>query len=264
MAGRLTQVGFRERLRADCASCVGLCCVAPAFAKSADFAITKPAGTPCPNLQDDFRCGIHSRLRESGFPGCTVFDCFGAGQRLTTAYGGRSWREEPGMLTAFPIMRDLHELLYYLSEALTMPAAAPIHAELAAMIEKVEKVAAGDVRAVNPDALRGVANPLLLRASEVTRGGGGADHRGAQLFGAALNGANLRRASLRGAALVGADLRGADLRQADVIGADFRGTDLRGADLTGALYLTQAQLDAARGDATTRIPAALRRPTHWA
>jgi hypothetical protein len=32
----------------------------PAFAKSSDFAIDKPAGRACPNLQDDFRCGIHA------------------------------------------------------------------------------------------------------------------------------------------------------------------------------------------------------------
>ncbi|MCP2328460.1 hypothetical protein HDA40_006967 [Hamadaea flava] len=255
---------FRELLHADCASCVGLCCVAPAFAKSADFAITKPAGKPCPNLRDDHRCGIHSRLRESGFPGCTVFDCFGAGQRITAAFDGRSWRDEPGMLAAFPIMRDLHELLYYLAEARSMPAAAPLYAQLTAMYDKIDELAASLDPSVDPSVLRAEANPLLLEASLLSRRPAGPDHRGASFFGASLRGASLRRASLRGAMLVGADLRQADLREADVIGADFRGADLRGADLTGALYLTQAQLDAARGDSRTRVPAALHHPAHWA
>ena len=40
--------------------------------------------------------------------------------------------------------------------------------------------------------------------------------------------------------------------------------ELGGADLTGVLFCVQAQLDAARGDAATVLPAALRRPTHWA
>ncbi|MCP2312084.1 hypothetical protein FHR36_005250 [Kitasatospora paracochleata] len=31
----------------------------------------------------------------------------------------------------------------------------------------------------------------------------------------------------------------------------------------GPLFLTQPQLNAAKGDATTRIPATLARPTHW-
>jgi uncharacterized protein YjbI with pentapeptide repeats len=48
-----------------------------------------------------------------------------------------------------------------------------------------------------------------------------------------------------------------------VIGADLRGADLRGANLAEALFLTQAQLDAASGDARTTIPAALARPAHW-
>jgi uncharacterized protein YjbI with pentapeptide repeats len=73
----------------------------------------------------------------------------------------------------------------------------------------------------------------------------------------------LAKANLRGAYLIGADLRGADLRQADLIGADLRDADLRGADLTGALFLTQSQVNAARGDQTTRLPVAVTRPSHW-
>src|SRR5664280_3541668 len=71
----------RCSLRADCERCFGLCCVAPAFSASADFAIDKDAWQPCPNLRPDFRCGIHARLREQGFPGCTAYDCFGAEQQ---------------------------------------------------------------------------------------------------------------------------------------------------------------------------------------
>ena len=42
----------------------------------------KPAGRSCPNLGADFGCGIHDSLRERSFPGCAVFDCFGAGQQV--------------------------------------------------------------------------------------------------------------------------------------------------------------------------------------
>src|SRR3954452_17765705 len=109
-------------LVADCARCAGLCCVAPAFAASADFALDKPAGHPCPHLQPDTRCGIHDRLRPSGFPGCTVFDCFGAGQRVVQqTFAGTDWRESPEVATSvfavFTAQRQLHELLGYLLEA---------------------------------------------------------------------------------------------------------------------------------------------------
>ena len=114
------------QLTADCANCFGLCCVAPAFAKSADFAIDKRAGQPCPNLKSDFGCRIHETLRPQGFPGCTSYDCFGAGQHVAQAtFAGVSWRDDPDsaetMFAVFDVMRQLHELLWYLNEARTLP-----------------------------------------------------------------------------------------------------------------------------------------------
>ena len=253
-----------EQLQADCGRCAGLCCVAPAFAKSSDFAIDKPAGRPCPNLAADFRCGIHDQLPERGFPGCVVFDCFGAGQQVTqVTFGGRDWRGTPGiagqMFAVLPVMRQLHELLWYVTKALELPAARRLHPKLRAALDETTALAAGppeQLLALEVDALRSRVNPLLQRASELSRAGIGGrrpDHRGANLIGRRLRGADLRGASLRGALLIGADLRGADLRSADVTGADLRGADLRGADLTGILFLTAAQLKAAVTDDTTKV-----------
>jgi len=270
-------------LLADCGNCFGLCCVALPFAASADFAIDKDAGTPCRNLQQDFRCGIHTVLRTSGFTGCTVFDCFGAGQKISQqTFGGRSWREAPGtarqMFEAFPVMRRLHELMFYLVESLTLPAAEPIRADLTAALAGLEKLTLlgpDELTGLDVDAHRSRINVLLLQVSELVRGpsqvqgksGGkapkGKNFRGADLIGAKRRGADLRRANLRGAYVIGADLRDADLRQADLIGADLRDTDLRGADLTGAIFLTQSQLNAARGDVRTAIPVGLAMPSHW-
>lgn len=261
-------------LVSDCGSCFGLCCVALPFAQSADFAQNKPAGTPCRNLQEDFRCGIHTRLRDSGYTGCTVFDCFGAGQKVSQlTFGGVDWRGEPGsapaMFAAFPVMRQLHELLWYLNEAVDLPAAAPLVPRLRRAQQDVAEMTRGDAEALaelDVAAVRAGVSELLLEASELVRAGlpgRKPNHRGADLMGAKLRRAALRGANLRGAYLIGADLRDADLRGADVIGADLRGADLRGADLTGALFLTQAQLNAARGDAATRLPEALVRPGHW-
>ncbi|WP_030227292.1 pentapeptide repeat-containing protein [Streptomyces sp. NRRL WC-3626] len=266
--------GSREELRADCADCFGLCCVALPFARSADFAADKAAGRACGNLRTDFGCGIHERLRDEGYSGCTVFDCFGAGQKVSqVTFGGTDWRRAPGsaraMFEVFPVMRQLHELLYYVTEALGLAAARPVHEELGrarARIDGLTRGSAESVTGLDVNALRGEVNPLLLRASELTRArvpGRRRNHRGADLMGARLSGADLRGASLRGALLVAADLGGADLREADLIGADLRDADVRGADLTGALFLTQAQLNAARGDAATVLPAGLSRPAHW-
>ncbi|MBB4717304.1 uncharacterized protein YjbI with pentapeptide repeats [Streptomyces luteogriseus] len=267
-------VGLTE-LRGDCERCFGLCCVALPFAASADFAVDKAAGTPCRNLREDHRCGIHARLRQKGFTGCTVYDCFGAGQQVSQiTFGGRDWRTGPPeqarrMFDVFPVMRQLHELLWYLTEALALPAARPVHAELRKALAKTEELTAGtpeELAGLDVAAHRQEVNVLLLRTSELARAGTRGrrkDRRGADLVGARLKGADLRGASLRGACLIAADLTGADLRGADLIGADLRDTDLTDADLTGAFFLTQPQVNAARGSAGTRLPGSVTRPGHW-
>jgi hypothetical protein len=261
----------RAHLRADCANCAGLCCVAPAFAASADFAIDKPAAAPCPNLQDDFRCGIHAHLRQRGFPGCTVFDCFGAGQRITQeTFGGRAWREAPEIAAAqfavLPVMRQLHEALWYLLEAERLAAAAPLRAEVRAARERTDRLATGsaeELTELDVGAHRQRVGELLGRVSELVRTPQGPDRRNADLMGADLRRRRLRNAGLRGAYLIGADLRGVDLGTADLLGADLRGADVRGTDLGGCLFLTQPQVNAAVGDMSTDLPDALTRPAHW-
>lgn len=265
----------QAELRGDCERCFGLCCVALPFAASADFAVDKAAGTPCRNLQEDHRCGIHARLRQKGFTGCTVYDCFGAGQQVSQiTFGGQDWRTGPPerarrMFDVFPVVRQLHELLWYLTEALALPAARPVHTELRKALAKTEELTGGtpeELAGLDLAAHRQEVNVLLLKTSELARAGTKGrkkDRRGADLMGARLKGADLRGASLRGAYLIAADLTGADLRGADLIGADLRDADLTDADLTGAFFLTQPQLNAARGSAGTRLPGSVTRPGHW-
>lgn len=268
----LPLVDARAHLRADCSRCVGLCCVAPAFAASADFAIDKAAGVACPHLRPDDRCGIHAELRDRGFPGCVVFDCFGAGQQVTQrTFGGRSWRESPdvasAMFAVLPVMRQLHEILWHLAEAASLPAAAQLAAEIGDLRGRTERLAAGSpeqLAVLDVGGHRREIGQLLGRVSELVReGSGGPEHRDADLMGRDLRRRDLRHAGLRGAYLIGADLRGVDLGTADLLGADLRGADVRGADLSRCLFLTRPQITAARGDRATRLPAALDRPAHW-
>lgn len=264
----------REDLRDDCSRCVGLCCVVLTLTRSADFALTKPAGQPCPHLAVDSRCTIHDQLRGRGFPGCTVYSCLGAGPRVHQGtFGGADWRDDPatlaGLAVAFPVMRALHELLWLLAEAARarLPAGLALRAtEELARVEELAARSAQGLAALDLGAERARANAVLLEASAHLRARPrpGPDHRGADLAGARLAGADLRRASLRGALLVGADLRRADLRGADVTGADLRGANLAGADLRGVLFLTPPQLRASRGSASTQLSPGVDRPGHWA
>ncbi|ROP56925.1 MULTISPECIES: pentapeptide repeat-containing protein [unclassified Rathayibacter] len=283
MTGTRTRVelGRREDLGADCANCFGLCCVALAFTRSADFPVDKPAGEPCTNLDTEDACTIHRRLRPEGFAGCTVFDCFGAGQKVSMqTFGGVSWRSDAEvrarMFAVFPLMRRLHELLWYLDVALGLREVdAALRDAVRVRFDAVHALTLADADAIlaaDVDAEYGAARPLLIAASAAARHDGPRRRRhgrlrlqpGADLVAAALAGADLRGADLRGSMLIAADLRGADLRGCDVLGADLRDADVAGADLSTAIYLTQAQVSSTRGDARTALPPDFERPSHWA
>jgi uncharacterized protein YjbI with pentapeptide repeats len=248
-------------LRSDCASCVGLCCVSHSFKESGYFAITKPAGQPCPNLLADHGCGIHDSLPEKGFKGCTIYDCFGAGQRIVhETFGGQDWRSAPEMLGSFQAMRSLHEILWYLTEVVARVPSMRDEAERA--IETTEDFARNVTADQDIGPHHALVSDLLLRASATVRGAD-QDHRDALLIGRDLSGQDLRRAGLRGAFLSGANLTGADLRLADLLGAELHDANLAGADLSTSLFLTQQQVNAANGDAATRLPDTVTRPRRY-
>lgn len=264
--------------KADCENCFGLCCVALPFIKSADFAVDKDGGVPCKNLQDDYRCGIHEGLRGKGYKGCTVYECFGAGQKVSQyIYKGRDWREDKDaakeMFHVFPIMQQLHEMLYYLQEALNLFETRPIRNEIQKVLDETEaltKLTPVVLMDLNVANHRVNVNKLLLKSSELVRqkvnkekGHQKKVGKGMDLIGAKLKGANLKGLSWRGAFLIAADLRESDLRYCDFIGSDLRDANLHGANLQGSIFLTQAQVNAAEGNKNTKLPSHLKVPEHW-
>ena len=254
-------------LSSDCSNCFGLCCVLLPFSASAGFGIDKPGGRPCHHLRDDDGCGIHATLREDGWPGCTVFECFGAGQQVSqVTYGGVSWREQDNlaeMAAVLSVMRQLHEMLVHLDEV-DRRSPDPAVRAAAAEIEGLTGADPETILLADVDVLHERVGTLLADASARVRRRWPAarDRTRADLAGQRVAG-DRRGWSFRGALMIGADLRGADLTEADLLGADLRGADVRGCDLSTALFLTQPQVNAANGDAATVLPDGLARPGHW-
>lgn len=269
-------------LKPDCKNCFGLCCAALCFSASDGFAEDKKAGVPCRNLQPDFRCRTHDRLFESGCKGCVSYECLGAGQKVSqVTFGGKSWRQAPElagqMFQGFLITAALHELLWYLNEALLLKGSEPFFEDIQKKFDEIEQLTllepAALLKVDTADCWPGV-NELLLRVSEQVRAGYAHQPASvgrsrkkigprADLTGADLSNADLKAVSLRGACLIGANMRGADLSWADLIGADLRGVDLRGADLSKSFFITQPQINAAKGDGQTLLPPLLERPRDW-
>ncbi|MEI7885018.1 MAG: pentapeptide repeat-containing protein [Clostridia bacterium] len=273
---------IRGNLYADCEKCFALCCIALYFSTIEGFPVNKEAGQPCPNLQPDFRCKVHQGLSELGLRGCLTFDCFGAGQSVSqTTFSGKDWRLFPEIaeqiFEAFHVQRQIHELLWYLTDALALTTHGLLHDDLQELLLNTAILAQLEYMSlmkIDVAAVRAKVNSLLLQASANERAKNYPDANitkeknrkfGQRLdfMGRDLRTKQLRGANLRGACLIAANLSGVDLSGTDLIGADFRDTDIRGTNLAKSIFLTQAQINAAKGDETTKLPVNLLRPAHW-
>ena len=85
-----------SKFRADCSRCCGLCCVVPDQTAQQGFAVDKPADTPCVHLTEKHRCAIYGNRTRLGYPACTTFECFGAGQWVSeNLFGSADWKRSP-------------------------------------------------------------------------------------------------------------------------------------------------------------------------
>lgn len=257
-----------RRLTVDCAACSGLCCVALYCRKADGFPADKAADIPCRHLAPDFRCAIHPRLADLGMKGCLAYDCFGAGQqatRLCQPHG--DWRAHPEgaqpLFQTFSVLFQLHQMLCYLLDAAAAcpdEDLSPALEELMAEQEGVALRGSGALLAMDLADYRTRVNRVLQaacrRLSPTPAGGGD------------FLGRNFRRASLDGrdfsmALLIGANLEGCSLAGASFLGADLRDANVKNTDLSACHFLTQMQVNAARGNGATRLPPRLSRPTTW-
>lgn len=296
--GVIDEKELYKSLKIDCEKCFGLCCVALYFSASEGFPKDKAAGTPCSNLNLEFKCAVHKELRKKGFKGCTAYDCFGAGQKVTqVTYEGQDWKQikqsSKQMMEVFLIMRQLHEILWYLAEAYRVQTNKKVKAKLGELISEIEQLTNSKPESLiklNVESHRDKARELMHQTSEMVRAealknahsnlhdnlnsntpsskksalkhGKTIDGR-PDYMGADLRKANLIGADLRGAFLIAANLSGTDLSGADLIGADLRDADIRGVNLESSIFITQAQINAAIGNSHTRLPISLSKPGYW-
>ncbi len=263
---------FKE-LRVDCKKCFGLCCVALYFSSSEGFPMDKDVGQPCMNLQSDFTCSVHNKLRTTGLKGCSAYDCFGAGQKVSqVTYNNYDWRQYPEtaeqMFEVFLIMRQLHEMLWYLAQALILQNDNGLKEEIRSLMDSTERFTlldANSLLALDIALHRNSVNLLLKDTSEMVRTKyfKNNDSRRTDYFGADLRNIDLRGLDLRGACLIAANLRGVDLSGVDFIGADLRDADFCGANLTNSIFLTQSQINTSKGDINTKLPRMILRPDYW-
>lgn len=175
MNGSTPRTQLPSHLRADCSACVGICCVALPFDALQGFGFDKPARTPCAHLCANFTCGIHGALAERGFTGCTVYDCQGAGQRVTQRLApGPGWMHDDAtarpVYEAYEVLRPLHELLALLATAQAHVSDARLRdqqAEIEALCERAP-LAQIDVGRLRRQTLELLRQPEIAQALRAT------------------------------------------------------------------------------------------------
>jgi uncharacterized protein YjbI with pentapeptide repeats len=261
-------------LKIDCENCFGFCCVALYFSKVDGFPKDKSSGEPCVNLNSDFTCKVHKDLRKKGLKGCTTYDCFGAGQKVAkTTYNGINWCQSPElaeeMFKVFLIMRQLHEMLWYLSMVYNLEEEETLRSMSNTIIQETIEITLLKPEALlkfNLDIHREKVNEVLRKASNQIRSkfiGKDDKKLSKNYIGKNLKNVNLRGADLSGALLIAADLSNNDLSGVNLIGADMRDTNIKGANLSNCIFITQQQVNSANGDANTKLPGSLSIPEFW-
>lgn len=263
-----------QSLACDCANCCGLCCVALYFAKAEGFPCDKPAGKPCANLLPDFRCDVHAALAQRKLKGCIAYDCFGAGQKVSqTVYGGTSWRQNPQqasqMFDVFLIVRQLHQMLWYLVEASSLVPAQELRPDIGALIfenTRMTQLSPEEIIKLDVGAYRTQVNNVLKKAGQLVLAAAnkaGAARRSTDYIGKNFKKANLDGTDFSMCLLIAANLERCSLRAANFLGADLRDANLSDANLSESIFLTQQQINTAKGNRATRLPPMLTMPCGW-
>lgn len=269
-----------DNLKIDCPNCCGICCAALYYAKSEGFPSDKPAGQPCGMLSEDFSCSIHEKLASCNLKGCMAYDCLGAGQKVTqNIYKGKDWRSTPQikdqMFQVFLIVYQLHQMLWYLTEALTLTCAVKYKDQINILIQENEamtRLLPEEILMLSIDDYRFRVNDLLKRICTLVKSQVNpkfhSDKASCSKNATDYMGKNFKKTNLDGhdfsmAFLIASNLEGCSLFGANFLGADLRDATIKNVDLRESVFLTQEQINTAIGNSQTMLPPHLTRPSSW-
>jgi uncharacterized protein YjbI with pentapeptide repeats len=262
-----------QQLKSDCYKCSGLCCTALFFSKMDGFPENKIAGMPCINLQKDFKCKIHTDLEKNKMKGCIGYDCFGAGQHVTQMiFIGQTWQELPAqakeIFDVFVVVFQLYQIRYFLAEALNICQTKAMKDDIYSLIMENEAMCnlnPKDIQIIDVESYRDRANlPIKKVCSLFLDNLGSKDKKcPTDFLGKSFKNKDMRGLDLSIRLLIAANFEGCIFDGTIFLGADTRDTNFSNADLSEALFLSQGQINAARGNRNTKLPKHLEYPVTW-
>lgn len=261
---------LEARLKIDCEKCSGLCCVALYCMKTDGFPTNKEAGTPCKYLRSDFHCEIHSKLASKNMRGCLAYDCFGAGQKVTqNCYTDVDWKSNPNIadeiFQVFHTMLQLHQMEWYLLEALSLISDEYLKSEIETLISENELMtsqSSDEILHLDIEKYRLDVNKILKQVSSILVVNFD-ENKGKDYVGRDFKHTNLNGRDFSMALLIAANFEGCSLQGTNFLGADMRGANIKNTDLSASFFLTQMQINSAKGNANTKLPLKLAHPVSW-
>lgn len=225
------------------------------------------------HLQKDFRCQIHNELEHRNLKGCIGYDCFGAGQHVTqTIYAKQTWQSMPQstkeIFDVFVVVFQLYQMRYFLLESMIIDPAKSLKGNISELLEENVMICNSHPSAIlsfDIEDYRRRVNILLKQVCRLLQESmryQSKDHP-SDFAGRNFAYKDMRGLDLSTKLLIAAKFNHCVFDGAIFIGADMRDTDLSDADLKEAVFLSQGQINAARGNKNTKLPPYLDYPITW-
>ena len=205
--------------------------------------------------------------------GCIGYDCFGAGQQVTQIiYQGQTWRDMPNLATeifdVFIMVFKLYQIRYYLTEAMLLIPAQPLKNSVQSLIEENIKICQdqpGNILSFDLEQYRHRANHILKQVCKLLPQSIHSEGKKvpANFLGGNFKGQDMSGADLSAKLLIAANFEKSLFNGTLFLGADTRDTNFKNADLSEAVFLTQGQVNSAKGNRQTKLPYHLDYPVTW-
>lgn len=262
-----------QSLKSDCSQCSGLCCTALFFSKMDGFPEDKQAEKPCSNLQKNYQCKIHGELEKKKMKGCIGYDCFGAGQQVTQSiYFGQTWQNTPGkakeIFDVYIVVFQLYQIRYFLLESMSLLPAKILKSNIKSLIQENEIICNSvpqDILKFNLENYRNKANVLLKQVCRLLQKSMYSENKKCPsvLLGKNFQSKDFSGLDLSTKLLIAANFNTCVFDGTIFLGADTRDTDFSNANLRDAVFLSQGQINAAKGNRNTKLPQYLDYPLTW-
>lgn len=265
--------GRLKELKVDCSKCSGLCCTALFFSKTDGFPENKEAGKPCIKLQNNYRCRIHHELEKHKMKGCIGYDCFGAGQHVTQyIYKGETWQtsqeQSKEIFDVFVIIFQLYQIRYFLEESKIIIPAKELWGDIQNLINENEALCNSDPQSIleiDIESYRNKVNIILKQVcNSIIKCFKNSDNkRSTEFFGKSFKKRDMSGLDLSMKLLIATNFDSCIFDGTIFLGADTRDTNFSNADLRETVFLTQGQINSAKGNRNTKLPKYLDYPITW-